>query len=423
MVLFLFLIALFLPTLQSSLGNSGAIFVNSAIFFVAVAYLLSRLGFPPSAFSLSGEQKIIIIGFGLLFATIPISMMTGLLFSGINLSIRDFFELHRPMFYCAIFLAGVFSARQHPFDPTFLRVIYFSFWVAITIGFLQIFWGNSSFFGLYTKAANIAKGRMAAPFINPYDFAFFLSFYCCLFVSFFGLVRERRLTGFLMLIIALFGILLTQSRSVFVGAIFSVVFLVPILAFLMSKKSYFIIKKYILRFTLMSVLSVLLLISSFLYLADSFPYLVYSLLAFVSEGKIGTSANLRVIQLNFAIEKAAGNPLTFFFGNGPAKDEMPIVESMYTYLFYRYGFLGLTSYLSIFIALPMVVAARGFAASCSSITEKALFLAFAAWCVSMGIMFLGNNFTEQTRLYFFYFFLVGYITELSISRRHLSIPT
>lgn len=423
MLRFLFVIAFFLPTFQSFLGNSGAIFVNSATFFAAVGYILSQLGFPPSAFSLSREQKAIVVGFGLLLINIPISMAIGTLFAGVTLSVRDFFELHRPIFYFAIFLSGVLSARRYSFGSSLLGVLYFTFWVAITVGLLQIFWANSSIFGIYTKAANIAKSRMAAPFINPYDFAFFLSFYCCLFASFFGLVRERRWTGIAMLIVALSAMLFTQSRAVFVGTMFAVLFIIPVFALFLSTSKFLIIKGYVVRFGLMSLVLVFFLALGFVALASVFPYLVESLLIFVSEGKIGTSANIRILQLNFSLEKAAGNPLIFFFGNGPAKDEMAIVESMYTYLFYRYGFLGFISYLLIFIALPVSVALRGFVASCSSATEKALFFAFAAWGVSMGVMFLGNNFTEQTRLYFFYFFLVGYVSELSISRRRLDAPT
>lgn len=421
MLHFLFVVAFFLPTFQSALGNSGAILVNLAIFFAAVATILARLGFPPEAFPLSREQKSIIVGFGLLAISIPSSMLIGSVFAGVTLSTRDFFELHRPIFYLAIFLSGVLSARRYKFESSILKILYFVFWIAIIIGLLQVFWQDRSVFGVYTKVANIAKSRMAAPFINPYDFAFFLSFYCCLFVSFFGLVRERRWTACAITIVALLAMLFTQSRSVFIGTIFAVLFVVPVLALYLGASQSFSVKGYVVRFGVAALVMLFFLVLGFAALANMFPYLVNSILNFVSEGKVGTSASIRVLQLSFSLEKAANNPLVLFFGNGPAKDEMPIVESLYTYLFYRYGIFGLIVYLLAFIALPVLIAVRGFRSSISNELEKALFLGFSAWCISMGVMFLGNNFTEQTRLYFFYFFLVGYVSELSISRRRSSV--
>jgi hypothetical protein len=150
------------------------------------------------------------------------------------------------------------------------------------------------------------------------------------------------------------------------------------------------------------------LISLLPYLIDSFPYLTGQFIIVLDGGGIGNSANVRLSQFLFALDKAERNFIILVFGNGPAKDEMEFVESLYTYLFYRYGVLGLILNLAV-LGLSMF--------HCFKIVLKVgprsklyeLYLSILLWLLTIPIMSIGNNFTDQARISFFYYMILGLV--------------
>src|SRR5690606_40364182 len=66
-----------------------------------------------------------------------------------------------------------------------------------------------------------------------------------------------------------------------------------------------------------------------------FPYMVEALEKILAGREIN-SLNIREQQMTFTVQQAQ-QPMIFLFGNGPSKDVMELVESIYTYYLFRYG--------------------------------------------------------------------------------------
>lgn len=399
---------LFFPSFVSQLGSTGAIIVNvvTALFLIVSLSLSQgfRMPNPTKAHLLVFRG---IVAYGLIIAT---SMMVGVSLGNIKLSFRDFYEFQRPLFYILSFLGGCLAARKSFGVERMSQLLFGVFLVCLALGFIQFFRIADPIMSLYTKESNIIRHRVSAPFVNPYDYAFFGSFFVFWFISNIAQKHGSFLFQLLLLLSAFVAIFATQSRSVFVG-LFVSLSIVPLFFWLVNFRKLSLLPKSTLRSVgLMSVI-VGFVVFVFLQFTNSFPYLINSISGFLAGEGAGGSAKIRFGQWEFAMQKAGMNPMILLFGNGPAKAEMPIVESLYTYLIYRYGIVGLLLYFGCFIVGPFIAIFRGLRRRENDIVLKNLLSAFCLWILAMPILFIGNNFTEQVRLSSFYFLILGYCIE------------
>ncbi|KZN15065.1 hypothetical protein [Marinomonas sp. TW1] len=407
---FLLFFSISMPSFSNSIGNAGVILVNGLILFLLFFYFFLKynylLKFEDSLDKRNALNYIYFISFFVFL--MPLSTAIGVFWGGVSVIERDFYEFYRPVFYSLIFIFSYSFFSKNYRVLLLEKYLFYLFVIIVLFGLNHFFRMFDSISELYTKPKNISTLRVSTPFVNPYDYAFVMSFFAYYF--FFKLMYER-LYYIILFVVAVFMLILPQSRSVAIGFLVGFFFIVPIvLTYLgFTLKTARLNKKLLFYYFLLFFVFVSFLLS-LPYLLEDFKYLTGQFVRLLENGSVGNSANLRMNQFLFALGKAENNPFILFFGNGPAKNEMEYVESIYNYLFYRYGIAGVLFYFFILV----VAIIQGF-----KILKKigqnsknyALFLGVILWFITIPFLSIGNNFTEQFRISFFYYTLLGFVAS------------
>lgn len=403
-----FLYVICMPTFHVFVGSSGVFIVNGVIILGLLSYLSLKLFFCNSVkFGLSRSAFFLyllpLIFFLLL---ILISMSVGMVFGGVSIVQRDFYELYRPVLYILVFIFSYISFRDEDNYKHFEKLLIIVFCLLLMFGLNHFFRCFDFISELYTKSHNLSSRRVSVPFANPYDYAFFMSFFVFYFMF---KTLLHRVVYFPLFFLAILLLLLTQSRSVAGGMLVSLIVIVPAIISFMGMRitnNEFLMHKGVVFMYVVLVILVLSIYYFFQLLLDNFSYLTGQFVRLLERGEIGNSGQIRINQFNFALNKASDHLLIMLFGNGPAKAEMEYVESIYNYLFYRYGLVGLLLYFSI-LGSSIIMCLKIVRALRLSSELSALFLAILVWLITIPILSIGNNFTEQVRTSFFYYSIIG----------------
>ncbi len=404
----MFFFTFFFPSFHLYVGSAGAIIINAlSILLIGTFFLFRKYRY--SAFSWKDRTLLFYVAVYYIFFLmhIALSSLIGVVFGGVDIIERDLFEIHRPVLYyltfafsfCVFRRASTLKGLEHVLLAIFVMLIFF--------GLNHFLRGADYLSSLYTKESNIVSRRVSTPFVNPYDYAFVVSFY--IFYFFIKSLYGRK-WHFLLFGLALILFILPQSRSVMIGFLMGFTVFTPCyLVILNIKPEKLLIGKPLLRFGFVFVCIIAAFLMSIPYLLDNFTYLTYQFVQLIRSGDIGSSAGSRLDQFMFALDKAQ-NPIIFLLGNGPAKSEMEYVESIYNYQFYRYGLVGLVLYyvLPMSAGLYMSNQCRKFVGRNSP--EYPIYVAIFLWLLTVPLMMIGNNFTEQVRISFFYYSLLGILT-------------
>jgi hypothetical protein len=401
-IVFLFSYALFFPTFQSSFGSFGAIFVNGGLLASGLYYLIviQRGQIPFLCHSEKSIALLIIICLFYYQLAIPFSM-----FLSQQVITRDLYELHRPLLYVVIFLLPFMMVRNHRQLNLVANIFTISFLFIALLAINQYLNINDALSALYTKEHNIQTGRISAPFLNPYDLAIIALFYFLLFSAY--LVRQIRMHYLLLWFSSIAVIVFTQSRGVVASfALAVVVFVVVCLLFLLPKARRRIpTSRPMLSILAMSCLFGVFSFGLFSSYGSNLHYLVNGYERLLSGDSLG-SLDTRLKQMEIALDLANSNVFIALFGNGPSKGIMEFVESSYTYYMFRYGLAGLV----ICYFLPLLVAI--FVSVRSLLLRNyspafPLALSILIWLLILPVASVTNNFTDQIRISFIYYFLVG----------------
>lgn len=397
-----------MPFFYSYIGSAGVLLVNGSLIILISIFLFLKNGFR-LVFECEKGRKIALnylIPLFLYLLLLPISMVIGVLGGGINLVERDFFEFYRPVFYILVFIFSyLYFSYPHRFE-FFEKILVFIFIVVVLFGLNQFFRFFDGVSELYTKYHNIKTLRVSTPFTNPYDYAFFMSFFV---YYFFVKALFDRFYYSVFFLIAVVILILPQSRSVVAGFLIGFFVFMPILlTYYGFNFKYLKLNKKIMLFYIFIIAVFVVLLALIPFLLENFGYLTGQFVRLLESGEIGSSAGARVDQFLFALDKALNNPLILLFGNGPAKDEMEYVESIYNYLFYRYGVSGVFIYFFILL-LSIMYLFKILKQIGHKSKQYALFLAILLWFVTIPFLSIGNNFTEQVRTSFFYYTLLGLV--------------
>ena len=167
----------------------------------------------------------------LLFA-IPFGMTIGIALSGNILNIRDFFELHRPIYSAIVFTTGyIYFSTKYEIDYVKKFILTF-FTITIIIGIVQFLKLVEAPYLFYIKESNFISRRVTAPFPNPYDFGFVMIFFAIYF--FHQLYFRLKLLYSFLLILAAVLIIMTQSRNMFISFTLVIVIFAPVSLLLFS---------------------------------------------------------------------------------------------------------------------------------------------------------------------------------------------
>lgn len=412
--------AIFFPSFFSILGSAGSILINGGILvgiilLIPIVYkenTLTFFGFNP----LNVLVKIYIIY--LILA--PISMLCGVIFSSVNLTLRDFFDLHRPLLYLLQIIFFYLSIKVlyesygvNKATKKIERLLNVIFIFLFVFSCLQFFKYERIFLGLYTKDANIIMGRSSAPFINPYDLSIVIDFFCFYFLSSFLFKNKKYIVFFLM---AFSSAIFTQSRTGLIVVVIGCFFILPsFIIFSLSSK--YKLRNKISSLILFAMLFVLVIISIVIFFDDlyeKFRYLSVGLSKLFANDNV-KSLSTRKEQFLFSVTQASNSINIFLFGNGPAKSVMEFVESSYTYYFYRYGIFGVILYF--LIPLIMVI----FLSFLNAIkTFRPIHIGIFIWFLCLLVASIGNNFTDQVRLATLYDFFIA-LTLIEFSSNNLRL--
>jgi hypothetical protein len=137
---------------------------------------------------------------------------------------------------------------------------------------------------------------------------------------------------------------------------------------------------------------------------DQFRYLIFGIERLLNND-VTSSGQVRIDLMEMALNRASSNLFIFLFGNGPSKAILDNLEAGYAYFIFRYGF----STLLLFFFLPLFI-------SCLCLVkiirkkdvETRIYMVVLAWYLSIPFAYFFTNFTEQIRLSFLYYFLMGF---------------
>lgn len=395
------MVAIFLPGFRNVIGNAEVAVVNGTLLFFCLIYTFHSY----RNHNVSGTlSSIVLLSLFLYFIIVSFSSVNGILY-GVQVSLRDIFEFHKPALYILIFLS-VHRIIQYDafFSDKIHRILKVTLVIVTIFSVIHIF-SSGSILSVYTKDHNIDTKRLSAPFVNPYDFAFFLSFLASYFLALGVSKSKKYLLPFLLCLLL---ISLTQSRSVFfpfVGLIFPFLFFTVFLAnyrrFLRLK-----VERHLL--SLVFILTCLA-VSVFFYISanyEQYAYLISGLLNILESGSLG-SAETRIEQFQLAVRFIKDSPATILFGLGPAKSVMEHLESMYSFYLFRYGLFGFffgffVPYICSVSALIRKICGEGIRAE-----EFPLNASILVFLMMVPFFSIGNNFNEQVRLSFFYMTLIA----------------
>lgn len=210
------------------------------------------------------------------------------------------------------------------------------------------------------------------------------------------------------LVVALIMFVLPQSRSVAGTFLVGFFVVLPMVLFLLEfNLKRLVVSKKLFLFAILMLVVLIFFVVSIPYLLENFRYLTGQFVRLLEGEGIGRSGSIRLEQFLFALEKAASNPLIMLFGNGPAKSELEYVESIYNYQFYRYGVVGFLLYFVSLIGLGVFFAWKILMRIGRHHAAYPFFLTLLVWFLIIPLMSVGNNFTEQIRLSFFFYSMLG----------------
>lgn len=394
-------VALFTPSLRGYIGTIGAILVNGGLLALAVlivAWCGVRIRFVDE-----GERTLaLLVLVCLVYYMVAITFSTTFLAE--DVIFRDLFELHKPVLHAASFLLASLTIATPADAERFRRILRWCFVLIVGVSILQLV-APPAFAQLYTKSANIRAGRLAAPFGNPYDYGFAVSLFAYYFL--FRYLERSGLKDLAALAVALMMIVLTQSRTAVITLGFALAVLVPAVVWLRHREalSRLEIPPGVLRYGLL----VLAVVAAGVVLVVKFrhevAYLVGGIQALILRGE-QSSLDVRLGQLEQTFELANQSILVALFGNGISKSGMEFLESGYAFYLFRFGVLGLV----VIFILPLVVVTGRLLQALVVRPERmdALAAAVLVWLASLFVASMGNNFTEQPRLSFMYYFMLGF---------------
>lgn len=406
-----FLIVFGTPTFQGILGSSGSVLVNGTLLVVLVCWMVGMGGLRPMPPGAAGSYRFWSVLCALVLYTvwIPLAGLNGVAVGDVVLVRRDFFEIHRPVLHLLTFIFGFYLAGTAIGRQAVYRQARILLGVLVVFAIIALSGLGGEMLSLYTKGSNIQYRRVSAPFVNPYDFAFVMTFFFFICFAQICYARVNRFAWMFLALILLASILFTQSRSVLVGCIVGTVLGFPLVFMIrgMRHVTSLSISWPSVRFLLIVLLACVVVGVSLGWLSSQFPYIFQAVFA-VLEGRSFGSARMRLEQIQLAIDLGRQDWRLLAFGMGPAKDMVEFLESAYAFYVFRYGVLGLLFFFWLPWLIGLISISKLLRQSGFDKTWLPVFAGAWVWWLMVPLSSFGNNFTEQVRVSAFYFAMLGF---------------
>lgn len=278
--------------------------------------------------------------------------------------------------------------------------------VCIIVGIIELTVPSISYLLYKRESMEILDDKLSSIFNTTYHLAFFLFFgylyYLQAFISSLQNSKGKLLPYFIMLIVIISVILLTQSRMFVMMAVLISAFLFFILMLNRINKP-----NVLLALTVIVIVVCGIFIAFGDIFATKFYYIVYGV-DFLLSGKLDFSGdgigsfNTRINQIIFSIEQIHDNP---FVGVGSGKDLY--LESLYAYLLYKYAVPGLVFY---FVALYFLIKKINSILRMRISFKEEIFFKASYWFFLLSpFYFLSGPLFEVPKLSLFFFVLIGMV--------------
>ncbi|EMO6185142.1 O-antigen ligase family protein [Proteus mirabilis] len=375
--------------------------------------LLSLVSFSICVFSLIILKKKIKLKHIFIIALFLLLLLISLLRNSLeNIILNDFFELFKPFYLGAYFLISYSINWDILKIKKIISHLIFCLFLLCLFGYFESLTtlGNNIGHFLYKDLRPGVQYKAVASFISPYVFASILLIPT--FIYFSNLFINFNLSNILYFIFFLTGFLLTQSRTVFLAFIITIILYTFYVAFsnkYLGKRNY--IGFIIITFILSSILTpfIILFIQNYLpYLYSGLNVLFSNIINFELERFVNSSPSIshRYYQLEFVINKIDFIPI---FGVGIGKaDLMP--ESFYALYLYRVGIIGLFIHLS-FIFYSFYKS--GYLANYFKHDKRlhCIFIGLQMYFLSLPFSYASSALNDQVRSGFIFYLLFGLLIK------------
>lgn len=318
-------------------------------------------------------------------------------------SVASSFKVIYFVFY--ILLGYAFASCSMSSPNSFMKVYNWLLVFALVFGVIELIFPSISYYLYKRENLEILEDKVSSIFNTTYHFAFFLFFGFLYYLNLLFLrlrtsSRKSLAIPLINLCVIFSFILLSQSRMFVITAIF-ITFLLFINAMCKASNK--------LNFLIPVTVAVILVSLAIVYFWDEFSerfyYIVYGV-DFLLSGKLDFSGdgvgsfNTRINQILFSIDQISNNP---FIGVGSGKDLY--LESLYSYLLYKYAVPGLIFY----FAMIYFICKQAKILIDSNVTQDIrLFFQTCYWFFLLSpLYFLSGPLFEVPKLSLFFFAIIG----------------
>lgn len=341
---------------------------------------------------------------------ILLSMCVGLFVPPNKIILRDFYEFHKPILYISIIFYIYCSYCNDSYKIKLEKILYFIFIILLFFYFMT---SNRymDFLLLYIDNNIYHSNRLTAPFGNPYDYAFVMVFFC---IFFYYKSIFSNIIYIVLFLISLFFLIETGSKANFWG--FAIIFF-TIVQIAIFYTNFSKIKKF-LYFFLFLLIFIPLVPGLIINLADH-NNIFHQFLQFYNYSNLGESGSVRIEQLSMILERVEKYPLTFIFGNGPAKGlELGFyesggifysehLESLPAYIIFRYGLIGIIFFGSLYLIIIKLLCVNN--KNLSNLNNiKIINMSILTYFLFILPSSFGGMYMEQPRVSFFVYLLIAF---------------
>ena len=327
-----------------------------------------------------------------------------------QLSIRDLFELFRPLLFFLFIWFGYELARILPKPEEKVVNLILAMMIIMIIVALTLYFSprgiREAIWGFYIKANLVASNRVAGTFVNPYDFVLLASL--VLTYSYIKFIEHGYVKHALIGLLVCVSIILSQSKIGFI-LILAALFFSNILLFdsLMRRRNEGFYKW--LRFFTLPFLFIILIAIAFIYYADELAYLVNGLSKLLEGGD--KSTQIRADQIQLGLEIWTQSLRNLIFGAGAMKNAGLNFENLYILYLVRHGLVGLLI-LTFIIAVPLTISFRLW------LQDRSVYrLVILIFFILSAVAGISNNNIDQMRISFVYYVFLGLCLQRAVASK------
>jgi len=275
---------------------------------------------------------------------------------------------------------------------------------------------------LYKDNKDVLTGKATGTFGVTYSFGAFMIFGCILSLSSF--LYRKHITSLFIFFFCTTSVILSQSRSSAIAMLFLVVAL--FLTYWLYNNFKHKIVFYVGYITM--VIVVIIALNSLLSVFDKLPYLYEGIKYLLEHGvsaQGGGSFNQRYQQILFAFREQSDFPL---IGAGIGKGYARLLESYYALYLYRFGLVGISISIVIFISF-FYISLRAFNRSfkAGNLKGACFFLSLHFWMYAFPIISLSSSLHDQGKFSVFFYgsfgIMISYVYRENLRNEYQSRVT